>query len=57
MTEEEKPKVRKSKKVFYVGNGSYLVGLPAINMSMKEWNQYPKKLRDKGLGLDLYKVE
>lgn len=56
MTDEKKPRKRKPKKVLYMGGG-YIIGLQTKDMELKEWNQYPKKLRDKGLRLNLYKME
>ena len=55
--QEKKPKTRKPRRVKYIGIVTFIAGLPARDMDFREWNTYPKNLRDKGLGLGLYKME
>lgn len=40
----------------YVGNGSYLPGLPACDMTREEWDIQPEDLRELALELGLYEV-
>ena len=43
---------------FYVYQGSgYFVGLPARDLSVDEWKQFPKELTKAALKADIYKLE
>ena len=46
----------RSKKIKYTGNGDYLPGIPARDMTMKEWRAYPKEKRDTAVNLGLYEA-
>ena len=58
MTEEiieEKKPPKKKKGAKYIGKGNWLPGMPARDLSHKEWNKFPKKERDKAIKLGIYK--
>lgn len=40
--------------VRYCGQGAYLLGLPARDMSLEEWQSYPESQRKLALELGLY---
>ena len=40
----------------YQGSG-YFVGLPARDLSVDEWKQFPKELTNAALGAKMYKLE
>lgn len=42
-------------KYVYLGQG-YFVGLPARDMSVDEWKQFPKELTDAALKLKMYRL-
>ena len=57
---DEVKEVKRKKKpvsVVYVSEGSYLAGIPAKDMSMKEWGAIPKDKREHALKLGLYEVK
>ncbi len=43
-------------KYVYLGQG-YFVGLPARDMSVDEWKQFPKELTKAALKAGMYKLE
>ena len=43
-------------KYVYLGQG-YFVGLPARDMSVDEWKQFPKELTKAALKAGIYKLE
>ena len=43
-------------KYVYQGNG-YFVGLPARDLSVDEWKQFPKELTKAALKAGMYKLE
>lgn len=50
-------KVAETPAIKFVGKENYLVGLPARDMSLEEWESYPQDLRAQALGLGLYQME
>lgn len=49
-------KEAKEQIVKYTGNGDYLVGIPARDMSLEEWQALSEEQRALGLKLNLYKL-
>ena len=43
--------------VIYTGEGDYMIGLPARNLTNKEWEAIPEELRESALEQGLYKLE
>lgn len=42
--------------VIYTGNGDYMIGLPARDMSVEEWEAYPEELTNSAIEQGLYKI-
>lgn len=42
--------------IYQKDSGQFIQGLPARDMSMAEWQSYPKELRDLGLSCGAYKL-
>lgn len=40
----------------YVGNGAYLPGLGACDLTVEEWNEAPDETRNQALELGLYEL-
>jgi hypothetical protein len=53
MSKEKKP----TNLVRYCGQGSYMIGLPARDMTLEEWQSYPEALRSAALEIGLYDDE
>lgn len=45
------------KYAVYVGGGEHIIGLPAHDMAKKEFESYPKELRQAALNAGLYQIE
>ena len=45
------------KQVIYIGNGNYLSGVPACDMTLAEWEALDESVRARALKLKLYQVE
>lgn len=50
-------KVAKTPAFKFVGKENYLVGIPARDMSLEEWESYSEDLRAQALDLGLYQME
>lgn len=44
------------KPVMYIGDGAYLIGVPACDMTLEEWERLPQAVRTLGVQLHLYQV-
>ena len=45
-----------AKQVIYIGDGQFLPGMPACDMTMAEWEALPEDRRELALRLELYQV-
>lgn len=43
------------KRVTYTGEG-FFIGLPARDMTLQEWREYPKELTDAAIKAGIFKV-
>lgn len=61
MTEEiqdnlERPKEKKPKGYRFTGGNRFLNGIPAKDMTLREWRELPEDLRELALNIGLYEV-
>jgi hypothetical protein len=45
-----------AKQVVYIGDGSYLIGVPACDMTLPEWEALPETTRTAAIQQQLYQV-
>jgi len=50
----KKPKIEPLGDVVYVGNGKFIIGLPAADMTVEKWESYPLELRNIAIANGLY---
>ncbi len=55
--EEAKPKAKRSvRKINYIGNGAYLIGIPARDMSISDWDGLPTATRNSLIDQGIFEV-
>lgn len=57
MSEEVKEKKKRATGAAFTGNGMYMPGVPARDLSLKEWKSIPAAQREHLLKLGLYEVK